>query len=261
MTEILERSVARVRTIDFRAVPDHRQHASGINRDDPQLIKDSRPVNAEGKLLTKKQIRARARRRGQRNTKGELMTEQDFEALYKPIDEWDMEELARGRPRDKNGNFQGSKPKWITAKIHEEAMEKFSIMVRTEMSALNITALETLAWILQQDDVDNRGRPVVAAATKAQVAQFLLEHQVGKPKQQIQSDISIKLQGLLGTVLVNPNAALAPGDQGGMSQLGQPSAYQVGHLPGHTIPMGQIDQPDQSEIIELDEEDIVDDES
>ena len=37
------------------------------------------------------------------------MCELEFERLYKPVDQWDLEELARGRPRDKDGQFSDRK--------------------------------------------------------------------------------------------------------------------------------------------------------
>ena len=73
---------------------------------------------------------------------------------------------------------------------------------------------------------------------------------MGKPRQEVTQDISVKLQGILGTVMVNPNQALAPpsvGGVGGDEENDSPS-YVVGHLPGHTIPIGKAE----------DEEDIVD---
>lgn len=245
-------------TLDFRQVADHRQHPSGINRDKPN--KDSRPQTAEGKLLTKKQIRARARRAAKRmNNKKPIMSEAEFNHLYKPVEEWDLEELARGRPRGADGKFSGPRPQWITRQVHEKAMEQFQLMVKTEMGAQTVDALSTLRYLMIEDSEDKRGRPMVPPSVKAQVAQFLVEHVVGKPKQRMETDISVKLQALLGTVLVNPNQALAPGDQGGMSPSGLPS-YTVAHLPGHTIPMGseQVNAADDEDIIDLDEEDIDD---
>lgn len=239
-------------TIDFSRVQDLRQHASGINRDGPH--RDERPTTADGKLLTRKQIRARARRAHKRNnSKKPIMSEVEFNALYKPVEEWDLEELARGRPRGADGKFSGPRPKWVTREIHERSMEQFQLMVRTEMGAQTVDALSTLQWLLAVDEVDNKGRPMVPPSVKLQAATFLLEHVVGKPKQRVETDISVKLQGLLGVVLANPNEALAPGDQGGDSPVVTP-AYSVAHLPGHTIPMGA--PPEDEDIIDIEEGDF-----
>lgn len=236
---------ARVMTIDFSKADSIRLHKSGRIRDRGSA-NDARPVNAEGKLLTPKQIRARARRASQKKRRG-LMSEVEFEALYKPIEEWDLEELARGRPRNVDGNFRGRKPGWITREVHERAMEQFQLAIKTEMSSQSITALDTLRYILENEEVDERGKPVVPAAAKLQASTFLLEHVVGKPKQQIQQDISVKLQGILGAVMVNPNEALAPEEQGGLG------GFQLAHFPGQTIPIGAGPSDDVDDDFDLEE--------
>lgn len=151
--------------------------------------------------LSKKQVRARARRNPDRP-----LDKKEVEALMgKPIDEWDLEELAAGRPKDKNGRFSGPPPKWVTREIHEQAIERFKGMVRTDMRSLTVKALDVLGNILTDDEVDEKGRPLVSAGEKRQTAQFLIEHLIGKPTQPIETDISIKLQGILGAVLVQPS--------------------------------------------------------
>lgn len=229
---------AKVMTIDFSKAAPIRLHKSGRIRDRGNA-RDTRPVTAEGKLLTPKQIRARARRRAAKSRRNgkQIMSEVEFEALYKPIEEWDLEELARGRPRDADGAFKGRKPGWITREVHERAMEQFQLAIKTEMSTQSITALDTLRYVLENDDTDDRGKPIIPASAKNQAAMFLLEHVVGKPKQQVQQDISVKLQGILGTVMVNPNEGLAAPEQGGMG-------YELAHFPGHTLPIGTSDMFD-----------------
>ena len=153
--------------------------------------------------------------------------------LYrKPLAEWDEEELARGRPRDAKGTFAGPKPAWITPEMHEEAISRFQAVVKTGMQAATVDALKAVTDILVNDEVDNRGKPVVGASTKLQAATFLLEHVVGKPKQTIEQDISVKLQGLLASVMVQPD------ELGGM---------QSGHLPGYTMELAEAVDPDEYE--------------
>lgn len=226
---------AKIMTIDFSKADSIRLHKSGRIRDRGHA-NDSRPMTAEGKLLTPKQIRARQRRAVKRKRQP-LMSEQEFEALYKPIEEWDLEELAKGRPRNRDGNFQGRKPTWITREVHERSMDLFKTTIKMEMGSLTPTAIETIRYILEDDRMDERGKPLTPAAAKLQASTFLLEHAVGKPKQEVTQDISVKLQGILGAVMVNPNTALAQPEQGG-------NAYQIAHFPGHTIPIGIADRDD-----------------
>ncbi len=225
---------AAVVTVNFKNTPEIRQKPSGN-------FQDSRPTRAvpktaDGKSLSPKQIRARARRKMNR---GNVMTAQEFDYLFeKPIEEWDMEELARGRPRNSRGGFSGPKPKWITAAVHERAMERYTAAVKTDMQATTVDALTTIRWIIQNEDVDDKGKPIVPASTKLEASKFLLEHVVGKPTQRIESDVSVKLQGILGQVMVNPKDIL-----GGTPDQG----YELAHYPGLTMPLAELREDDDNE--------------
>lgn len=173
---------------------------------------DGPPTHGNGrqKSLSKKQIRARARR-------GQKITEAELDLLYKPVEEWDEEELARGRPRAADGSFRGSSPKWITRQLHEEAMARFKGIVEGRMRTETVTALGVVGAILADDSVDEKGRPAVSASTKLDAAKFLIEHVVGKPTQRQEVDISVRLQALLATATSGvfndgaSNFALPPG--------------------------------------------------
>lgn len=218
-------------TVDFRTTPDIRQHSTGNPQD--SLPARKKPMTADGKVLSPKQIRARARRRAKRN---EVMSDQELEYLYeKPVEEWDMQELAQGRPRNARGGFSGPKPKWITATVHERAMERYTAAVKTDMKSTTVDALDTIRWIIQNEDVDDKGKPIVPASTKLEASKFLIEHVVGKPTQRIESDVSVKLQGILGQVMVNPNDLI-----GGTPNQG----YSVAHYPGITMPLAIDDRED-----------------
>jgi len=153
--------------------------------------------NGTKKVMSKKQIRARARR-------GQKITEAELDLLYKPIDEWDEEELARGRPRAADGTFRGKSPSWITREMHEAAMGRFKDIVQGRMREETVTALSVVHGILTSDDVDEKGRALVGAGTKLDAAKFLIEHIVGKPTQRTETDISVKLQGLLAVATAGP---------------------------------------------------------
>jgi hypothetical protein len=146
--------------------------------------------NDKEKSMSKKQIRARARRHAK-------ISEAELERLYKPIAEWDEEELARGRPRAADGTFRGASPGWITRQMHEEAMARFKGIVEGRMRGETVTALSVIHQILSDNTVDEKGRPAVPAGTKLEAAKFLVEHVVGKPTQRQEVDISVRLQSLL----------------------------------------------------------------
>lgn len=153
--------------------------------------------NGTKKVMTKKQIRARARR-------GQKITEAELDHLYKPVEEWDEEELARGRPRAADGTFRGKSPSWITRQQYEDAMSRFKGIVEARMREETVTALGVIHGLLADDDIDEKGRPLVSASTKLEAAKFLIEHAVGKPLQRTETDISVKLQGLLAVATAAP---------------------------------------------------------
>lgn len=161
-----------------------------------------RKAKLEAKSKNPKQIRARARRAGGMD---KIPAAEAKLLVTKPVEEWDIEELAKGRPRNAKGDFSGRAPAWITRTVHEQAMERFKELVRTDMQSHTVIALNVLKDILLDEDEDDKGKPVVSAGTKADVAKFLIEHLIGKPTQPIQADISVKLQGILGASLVMPS--------------------------------------------------------
>lgn len=166
---------------------------------DPLPIRPFRDANGMVMLTSKKQMRARMRRKMKR---GLVSPEQN--ALYKPLEEWDAEELARGRPRDKGGQFRGQAPLWITREVHEQSLTRFKQLIRDDLNHATNNAMTTIEWILACDELDDKGKPVVSAAVKLSAATFLVEQLLGKPKQHLEADISVRLQGLLASSIITP---------------------------------------------------------
>lgn len=168
---------------------------------DMNLDKDGKPLARKkgrpARSTSPKQIRARARRK-------QLAAEEALAELHKPIEQWDDEELARGRPRARDGTFKGKTPTWISRKVHEEAVRRFQEVVRREMNVHTIDGLAVLSQLLTSEETDDNGKPVVPASVKAGVAQFLVEHVIGKPTARMEQDISVRLQAVLGAAIVNP---------------------------------------------------------
>jgi hypothetical protein len=75
-----------------------------------------------GRELSRKPKEIRKRlRRGDNLERDLAMLE---EAGYKPVSEWDDEELARGRPRDRRGLFSGRTPEWRKEQVEAEALRR-----------------------------------------------------------------------------------------------------------------------------------------
>jgi hypothetical protein len=116
---------------------------------------DARPVNANGELMTGKQVRARARRKLQ---KGKRLDDETFEAWAgKPIDQWDIEELARGRTRDGGGRFRGKPPQYMPRAVHERIAERFKMLVRDQLNVSSVTALGVIQNLLINEELDDKG--------------------------------------------------------------------------------------------------------
>lgn len=156
-----------------------------------------------------KAIRNRSRRRGKMSLK-------EFNELYKPIDQWDEEELARGRPRAKDGTFRGAAPAWLTREMHEKAMERFKELIGNRMRTEAVGAIGVVSNLLNSTDLDEKGRPIVPPSVQLSAAQWLVEHTIGKPKQRTETDISVKLQAVLATAMVG---GVGPGQPGAVTAL------------------------------------------
>lgn len=153
-----------------------------------------------------KKAAKRARQKNRRQIRD--LEKKNADSWYsKPITEWDEEELARGRPRNSAGDFRGSAPAWVSREVHEEAVRRFTELATDDLRALVPKALETISALILEDGLDEKGKPIVPPGVRAQCAQWVVEHLVGKPKQRLEADISVKLQGILATALVSPDDA------------------------------------------------------
>jgi hypothetical protein len=176
-------------------------------------------VNGKARTTSRKQLRHRLRRAQSRGANGAAPNEREMRQLYKPISEWDAEELARGRPRDRDGGFRGLAPKWISRELHEEAVTRFRSALRDEMNSSSVRAVEIINLILNDEEIDAKGRPTTPQSTKLDAAKFLVEHVLGKPKQRVETDISVKLQGVLASAIITPGTLPA---QLGSGELASP---------------------------------------
>lgn len=112
----------------------------------------------------------------------DLAIMQEADPRYKPIEEWDWEELARGRPRDKEGKFRGAAPSWLDNKLREEAKRRLKERVH---DALNVYARQALR-VLQRTMIDES----VDIKIRLDTAKFVIEHVIGKAtvKQEIKAE-------------------------------------------------------------------------
>lgn len=150
----------------------------------------------------KRQKRARAKARRLAKRTAEILPD-----AYKPIAEWDNEELARGRPRAVDGTFAGIGPKWMGPQVMEEAIKRFKELAGAEMRVVSRSSVDLIKKLIECDDKDRRGRPLVPWSVRLDAAKFAWEVVHGKPTQRQEIDMSVKLQGILGTAMVQPGPA------------------------------------------------------
>jgi hypothetical protein len=146
-----------------------------------------------------KAVRARLRR-------ANADMNRDVEALLpKPLDEWDLEELAHGRPRDKNGTFLGAKGKWITPKVQEEIKKRLITKTFGDLSLEASAAIKTVHKLMTSDEVDYDGKPIVTPSVRLDAAKFVIEQIIGKATKKIDIEEGSTLHTILASALVNPD--------------------------------------------------------
>jgi len=191
---------------------------------------DDRPMDPQTQLLmTQRQARRRAERKLK---KGMHLSEEEFQLLFKPLNEWDLEELKRGYPRNGKGNFARLPPSaMMRAEMKEKIREELTRRVRHSLDVLAVDSLRTIEGILGDNEIDGRGRPIVPASVKMKAAEFALDHMLGKATQRTESDISVKLSAILGEVMVAPGVELT---QDGVVTTGDMRVGQRGQRQGYT---------------------------
>jgi hypothetical protein len=214
-------TVPEPRVIDFRHFD---------RQDTPMAVPAPLDKNNHALSTTRRQLRHRIRRGAldakASNGQKAKRVEKEIRLLYKPIEEWDSEELARGRPRNVHGNFSGPAPKWISRELHEEAITRFRQALRDELQSSSVRAVDVINMILEDDEIDVKGRPRTPMTTKLEAAKFLVEHILGKPKQHVETDISVKLQGILASAIITPGTL--PAQLGSAEQASPRSAEEFG---------------------------------
>jgi hypothetical protein len=123
----------------------------------------------------------------------------------KPLEEWDTEELARGRPRDQNGKFTGAPPKWITPALVTEAKRRLQVRAFGDLAVCVNDAIKAVHRIIVSTAVDDTGHPIVSAGDKLRAAQFVIEMVLGKAKQRVDLEAGDTLRAMLAGALVMPD--------------------------------------------------------
>jgi hypothetical protein len=157
--------------------------------------------NDESKLSRNPtQIRRRLRRR---HSKFAADLDMYLEDVYqKPIEEWDLQELARGRPRSKDGTFKGRTPAWLSPAVTKEAKRRLLEHTFGELAGHVDQAVKAIGDLITSDEVDDNGKPLVDARTRLEAAKFVIENLIGKPKAIIEVEAGEAVRQFLAGALV-----------------------------------------------------------
>lgn len=138
----------------------------------------------ESKLSTDpRQVRIRLRRAARSKRVPDGRIDRDMAILgYKPVEEWDLAELAHGRPRNSKGTFAGTRPMWLTSRVQAEAKKRLGDVARIKVQAFLPHALKTVYELMTSNETDDKGKPIVDARTRLAAAQLVIEHVIGKPQ-------------------------------------------------------------------------------
>lgn len=170
---------------------------------------DDRPRDATyDYLLTTRQSRRRAKRKLER---GMHLSDEEFELLFRPVEEWTLAELSDGYP---HSDLTGKKlartatSSLFRGEMRERIKGELERRIRDRLDKLTVNATDTLKDILRNGEVDGRGRPIVPASVKMRAAEYALDRFMGKPTIRTESDLSAKLVAVLGEVMVSPEVRL-----------------------------------------------------
>lgn len=123
----------------------------------------------------------------------------DVEIYYqKPIEEWDFEELQRGMPRNKNGQFGGRPPKWLTPVLMAEAQSRLKTISAQQLGMYAGSAIEVMVDLMNNSRMD---------MVRFNAAKYVLDQIIGLPTQRVETKAQIEFESLLADVMVNPDGS------------------------------------------------------
>lgn len=147
----------------------------------------------DSKLSTNpKTIRSRLRRNGGKATRDLELLQQH--GGMKPLELWDMEELARGKPRRSDGKFGGASPVWLTPAIMLEAKRRFISHTFSDLAVYATKAVKVIVKIMEDPDTDDKLR--------YQAATFIIEHVIGRAPARVEMEVKETTRDFLADILM-----------------------------------------------------------
>ena len=163
----------------------------GANVDEDGLAE----ISADTRRLSRRpaSIRQRIRRNGGRTSEDIALLHEVQYGEIKPVSEWTLEEIQRGRPRHPEHGWRGPRPKWITPIIQAEVRKRLREETIGELIGHSGAAIKVLAKFLEQDEEPH---------LKFKAAQLIIEYAAGAPDKQVHITGNVQLQTMLAGALV-----------------------------------------------------------
>lgn len=128
----------------------------------------------------------------------------EIELIYeKPIEEWDDEEITRGRPRGRDGTFRGKRPGWLTTNLQAERQRRLRQLMADELATFAADALRTIHSVMMDNETDDFGKPRVPASVQVDCGKYLVDQFIGKATATIDVHADNALTDMLADVIVN----------------------------------------------------------
>ena len=152
-------------------------------------------VSADTRKLSRRpaSIRQRIRRNGGRTSEDIRMLFEVQMGEAKPVDQWTLEELQHGRPRNKENGWKGPRPKWITPIIQAEVRKRLREETIGQLVGHTGAAIKVLSEFLSNDEEPN---------LRFRAACLIVEYAAGAPDKQIHITGNVQLQTMLASALV-----------------------------------------------------------
>lgn len=120
----------------------------------------------------------------------------------KPIEDWDLAELAHGMPRHSDGKFRGVRPSWITPEVTREIKKRLYNETFAMIGSNADLAVQTIIKLMTSDEVDFRGKPLVDARTRLDAAKYVIDHILGKAEKIVTFDATDGVREMFAAAIV-----------------------------------------------------------
>jgi hypothetical protein len=120
---------------------------------------------------------------------------EDLAMFYqKPVEEWDFDELQRGRPRLPSGKFSKVRQDWVTPIMRLEAQRRLEQCTHEELGRYAGSAIEVMVDLMQNARVE---------IVRYNAAKYVLDQVMGMPTARVHVEANVQFQDMLADVIVN----------------------------------------------------------